>query len=208
DHHSTMSALKAYPGSCHCGNVQYQVRLKFPSRDTPVRPSADMIRLYKCNCSVCQKMGFFHCRPISPADDFILTSPATIEELGDYRANVGKAGWYFCKSCGVRVFGVGAAWEQVELNVEEWASEQHEGKETKLQKVWRTKGTTFATEEDGKEVRKLVHYVSVNAVTLEPSEDIDLRKWHDNGWIGYVENRSRDEVERNRMGKPYSGGMY
>ncbi|KAF2187940.1 hypothetical protein K469DRAFT_704220 [Zopfia rhizophila CBS 207.26] len=82
-----MSSTNIYHGSCHRGSIKYQIRLTFP----PIPdPTALSIRLYKCNCTTCQKMGYFHCRPISCSDDFILTSPSTIEELGDYRCNEKK----------------------------------------------------------------------------------------------------------------------
>jgi hypothetical protein len=106
------SDMKAYPGSCHCGDVQYQVKLKFP----PVHDAtADSIRIYKCNCSTCQKMGYFHCRPVDPANDYILTSPDP-EQLGDYRCFEKKHGWIFCKKCGVRVLGLGGSWEYVHVD--------------------------------------------------------------------------------------------
>jgi hypothetical protein len=108
-----MSFFKAYPGSCHCGDVQYQLKLKFPP-DMESAQNKDTIRIYKCNCTVCQKMGFFHCRPVTPADDFILTSPTAIEELGEYRTGSKKSAWYFCKKCGCRIMGLAGIWEQVE----------------------------------------------------------------------------------------------
>ncbi|XPT01243.1 hypothetical protein M3J09_010383 [Ascochyta lentis] len=194
-----MTLAKEYPGSCHCGFVQYKVRLQFP----PVQdPRAKSIRLYKCNCSTCQRMGFFHCRPISPADDFTLISPTNIEELGDYRVNSKTNGWYFCKKCGVRVFGVGGVWEQVHPDGE---GVDGEGAET-LPSVFKTKATTKTRKVDGEEVTEPYYYVSVNAVTLEPSEDIDLRKWHDNGWVFYVD--TRNHTGGPRLAKPYEGGMY
>ncbi|KAJ8112422.1 hypothetical protein OPT61_g5204 [Boeremia exigua] len=135
-------------------------------------------------------MGFFHCRPISPEDDFILTSPANIEELGDYRVFSETNGWYFCKKCGVRVFGVGGVWESKHIDVEQWANGKHEGEE-KSQLVMMTKPTTKKRVRDGKEVAEAYHYLSVNAVTLEPSEDIDLRMWHEKGWVLYMDCRER-----------------
>jgi hypothetical protein len=188
-----MAEYKAYPGSCHCGNVQYQVKLKFP----PVHdPKAESISIYKCNCSTCQKMGYFHLRPINPTEDYILTSPSP-EELGDYRCFEKKHGWYFCKECGVRVLGLGGSWEQVDLDVEKWAGTKKEGQEEKLQTVWKTKGPSEAKP----------YYLSVNAVTLEPGEDTDLRKWHEDGWIFYVETRRMDGTPA-RLGEPHEGGMY
>ncbi|KAF2789001.1 hypothetical protein K505DRAFT_328536 [Melanomma pulvis-pyrius CBS 109.77] len=194
-----MSSTSVHHGSCHCGNVQYQIRLKFPPVLTP---GAESIRLYKCNCTVCHKMGFFHCRPISPADDFIVTSPS-IEELGDYRVFAKKTGWYFCKSCGVRTFGVSGKWVQEEIDVEKWAG--REGGEGKMQKVWRTEPKDIETEVDGKTVTKKYHYTSVNAVTLEPGGNVNLIEWHEKGWLYYVD--SREETGEDRA-QPHHCGMY
>jgi hypothetical protein len=69
-------------------------------------------------------------------------------------------------------------------------------------------GYTWLTSQPGKEVSKPNHYVSVNAVTLEPSGDIDLNKWHDNGWVFYVENRFKIGGEKMRLAEPFEGGMY
>ena len=60
----------------------------------------------------------------------------------------------------------------------------------------------------GKEVSKPNHYISVNAVTLEPSEDIDLRKWQQNGWVFYVENRLKKNGTQMRLADPFEGGVY
>jgi hypothetical protein len=143
---TTMSVLKAYPGSCHCGKVQYQLKLKFPPDMTSMR-NEDTIRIYKCNCTVCQKMGFFHCRPITPAEDFILMSDPT--ELGEYRASTKKCAWYFCKDCGCRVVGVVGEWVEGDLHVEQWAGTKKEQDGDALRKVWKTKGKMITTEVDG-----------------------------------------------------------
>jgi hypothetical protein len=64
------------------------------------------------------------------------------------------------------------------------------------------------TMQAGKEVSKPNHYISVNAVTLDSSEDIDLRKWHQNGWVFYVENRVKENGTQMRLADPFEGGMY
>jgi hypothetical protein len=208
DLQATMSSSKAYSGSCHCGFVQYQIRLTFPpvlerqANDSTTKS----ISLYKCNCSTCQKMGFFHCRPIDPQKDFILISPTSFEELGDYRTFSKTQGWHFCKNCGVRVFGVAGKWEQADIDIGKWAGAKHTEEVDELQPVLRTKATTRTRMVDGKETTKDYHYISVNAVTLEPSDEIDLRMWHEKGWIVYVDCRSRTESVR--LGKPFEGGMY
>ncbi|KAJ4364493.1 hypothetical protein N0V83_009087 [Neocucurbitaria cava] len=202
-----MASHKAYPGSCHCGDVKYEVRLKFP----PINdPKTESVRIYKCNCTTCQKMGYFHCRPINPANDFILTSPAKIEELGEYRTAAKKCAFYFCKKCGVRVVGVIGTWEQVDLDVEHWAGRKEQADKEKLQRVWKSNPTTvITTDADGKEETKQSHYLSVNAVTLEPGGEIDLRKWHEDGWVFYVENLVKKEGRSEmRLKEPFEGGMY
>lgn len=153
-------------------------------------------------------MGFFHCRPINSTQDFILTSPATIEELGEYRTFAKKVGWYFCKDCGARVFGMGGTWEQVSLDVEHWAGTKEEEDRENLQKVWRSNPSTITTTQDGEEIAKPYHYLSVNAVTLEPGGDIDLGKWYDNGWVFYMDNLFKKNGRDERVGKPHEGGMY
>jgi len=50
-------------------------------------------------------------------------------------------------------------------------------------------------------------YLSVNAATLEAGQEgLDLREWHEKGWIAYLDEL--DEVEGNRLQKPHRGGMY
>lgn len=196
-----MSDTKVYHGSCHCGNVKYQVRLTLPPLITAER-TAKTVRIYKCNCTTCHKMGMFHCRPINLTEDFILTTPAP-SELGDYRVYDKKIGWFFCKSCGVRTFGLGGAWEETEINVDEWAG--RERTEEGTEKVWKTKGALLqATSDSGEKITRDMHYVSVNAVTLE---GVDLREWHEKGWIFYVDSLQSPR-EDPRYGKPHVGGMY
>lgn len=154
------------------------------------------------------QMGYFHCRPIDPAEDFILTSPASIDDLGEYRTFTKKIGWYFCKNCGVRVVGVAGKWEHVDLDIEHWAGKTKVEDRSKLQKVWKTQGTTRTVQVDGKEETQPYHYLSVNAVTLEPGDEIDLRKWHENGWITYFGNGEQKGGSNEQTGEPWEGGMY
>ena len=95
---------------------------------------------------------------------------------------------------------------QEEIDVEEWAGTKEKGAERKVQKVWKSNGEPRVFEVDGKRIERRP-YLSVNAVTLEPSEEIDLRKWHEKGWISYVETRRNDGTP-NRLGEPHEGGMY
>jgi hypothetical protein len=95
----------------------------------------------------------------------------------------------------------------VELDVVKWAGTKQEGEADKLQKVWKTKGESRTMDIGGKKITQ-PFYLSVNAVTLEPSDEIDLRKWHDNGWIFYVDNLKDDKSKKMRVGEPHEGGMY
>jgi hypothetical protein len=153
-------------------------------------------------------MGFFHCRPITPADDFILTSPTTIEELGEYRTGSKKYAWHFCKKCGCHIVGLAGVWEQVELDVEHWAGTKQKGDKENMLKVWKTKSTMVPKKVDGEEVSEPYHYVSVNAVTLEPGGEVDLKAWYESGWIFYVENRSKNYRTGQKLAEPFEGGIY
>ncbi|NNL95195.1 MAG: GFA family protein [Xanthomonadales bacterium] len=83
-------ALKFYSGGCHCGAVQYKVRL--PAN----------LEVHRCNCSICQKCGFLHL--IVNAADFELIKGAG--NLNEYNFNSGVARHLFCKHCGVKSFYV------------------------------------------------------------------------------------------------------
>jgi hypothetical protein len=141
-------------------------------------------------------MGMFHCRPDDSANDFIVTSPANIEDVGEYRCFSEKIGWYFCKRCGVRTFGMGGEWAPDELDVAAWASGE-EGHGT-LQKVFKTIPSSGGQQ---------VHYVSVNGTTLD---DIDLVDVYDQGWVYYIglKDKKKGEHPPMRFKKPFEGGCY
>jgi hypothetical protein len=189
-----------YPGSCHCGAIQYQIRLTLPPTHDPDR-NAKTVRLYKCNCTLCHKAGFFHCRPITIAEDFILTKPSP-SELGDY-----KNGWYFCKSCGVRTFTAFGSWTEVEIDVGQWQGCGRDGTGSGVtEKVWIVKpGPERTMMFNGQSVTRPLHYLSVNAVTLE---GVNLREWHEKGWMFYINRRDEEKPMDMRVGEPHEGGMY
>lgn len=147
-------------------------------------------------------MGMFHCRPSDLANDFIVTSPTDISQVGEYRCFTEKIGWYFCKRCGVRTFGMGGEWVPTELDVAKWAGNEEE--ETKMQNVFKTEPVkSGAMGYDGSRL----HYVSVNGTTLD---GIDLIDVHDKGWVYYIENKYRKDGENPgmRFKEPWKGGMY
>jgi len=93
-------------GSCHCGDVRFQV-------------TADLTRGgSRCNCSICTKIGGLGI--IVPPDALRILSPE--EELGQYVWGAGISRRYFCKRCGVHTFSrghlaeLGGAFAGVNLN--------------------------------------------------------------------------------------------
>lgn len=75
-------------GSCHCGNVAFEVEL------------AGEIEAQTCTCSICEKTGFIHV--IVANSKFRITKGA--DNLTEYTFNTGVAKHYFCKTCGIKAF--------------------------------------------------------------------------------------------------------
>jgi hypothetical protein len=79
---------KTHQGSCHCGNVKFEVEL-------------DASKGTMCNCRICSKLG------IRSA----ITKPSMLRELTDpaqhaeYPNRIGKR--VFCAVCGVHCYGTG-----------------------------------------------------------------------------------------------------
>jgi hypothetical protein len=86
-----MSSSTTYRGSCHCGNVTYDVELDLSG---PV---------LACNCSICTRTGSL--MAFVPTDKFQLLSGE--ESLTDYQFNTKQIHHLFCSNCGVRSFARG-----------------------------------------------------------------------------------------------------
>lgn len=110
----------------------------------------------------------------------------------------------------MRTFGAGGVWNETDLDVAKWATGEENKSSGETQKVWTiSKGEDFTRIEDGKKIVKPLHYLSVNAFTLEVGEGgVDLRDWHEKGWIFYVENAKRLNGTQMRLEKPFDGGLY
>lgn len=83
--------LKTYRASCHCGEVLIEADLDLS------QPS------YRCNCSICRRNRFWPA--IARPEGFRLLKGEA--ELTRYLFGSGKNHHFFCRHCGVRVFGEG-----------------------------------------------------------------------------------------------------
>lgn len=81
--------LKAYHGSCHCGNFAYTVTV-------PEIKSGS-----RCNCSVCHRKGYIHLR-ITPEQ---FKADEGTGELASYQFSEGSIHHFFCATCGSGVMG-------------------------------------------------------------------------------------------------------
>ncbi|PTM92608.1 GFA family protein [Mycoplana dimorpha] len=80
-----------YEGSCHCGNVAFEVEGDF---DTAV----------DCNCSMCRRRGGL--LAFVPRDKLVLTVPE--QNVSTYQFNRHVIRHHFCAVCGIAPFGEGA----------------------------------------------------------------------------------------------------
>ena len=83
--------LKTYSGSCHCGVVRFEADLDLSAST------------YRCNCSICRRNRFWPA--VATPEHFRLLSGEG--ELTRYVFGPERNHHYFCRHCGVRVFGVG-----------------------------------------------------------------------------------------------------
>src|SRR5581483_2559783 len=83
--------MKKHIGSCHCGAVKFEAELDLSKGAG------------HCNCSICTKLGGMRsfCKPSQFA---LLTDRAA---LGAYEWGYKIAKRFFCKTCGIHVFGEG-----------------------------------------------------------------------------------------------------
>ena len=85
-----MAETTKYKGSCHCGNVRFEVE-------------ADLSGVIACNCSICSRAGYL----LAFVSDAQFQLLAGEDAQTDYQFNTKNIHHLFCKTCGVRSFGHG-----------------------------------------------------------------------------------------------------
>jgi hypothetical protein len=90
-HPPDMSEAKTYQGSCHCGDVKFEVQLDLSKPATT------------CNCSICSRTGTM----LSFVPDTVFNMKSGEDSLTDYQFGNQHIHHLFCKRCGVRSFARG-----------------------------------------------------------------------------------------------------
>ena len=93
--------LKTYRGSCHCGAVRFEAEIDL------AQPT------YRCNCSVCSRNRFW-AAVVKPDAFRLLEGKSAVQQ---YLFNSRRNEHYFCKTCGVRAYGLGNLGEMVGVNI-------------------------------------------------------------------------------------------
>lgn len=86
------SLPRVVTGSCHCGNVTFQV--DFVSNSETV---------LDCNCSICAKKGFLH---LTVPKERVRISAESLRHMTTYKYGTDVAQHTFCSTCGVQAIYV------------------------------------------------------------------------------------------------------
>ena len=82
--------MQTYHGSCHCGDVRYDVTL-------------DLGEVVECNCSICSRTGTM----LAFTGESQFDLKAGEDHLTDYQFAAKKIHHLFCERCGIRSFARG-----------------------------------------------------------------------------------------------------
>jgi len=93
--------LKTYHGTCHCGAVRFEAEIDL------AQPT------YRCNCSICSRNRFW-AAVVTPGAFRLLEGESAVQQ---YLFNSMRNEHYFCKTCGVRAYGLGNKGEMVGVNI-------------------------------------------------------------------------------------------
>ncbi|HEX6636358.1 MAG TPA: GFA family protein [Steroidobacteraceae bacterium] len=91
--------LKTYHGSCHCGAVRFEADIDL------AQPT------YRCNCSICARNRFW-AAVVKPEAVRVLQGRG---ELVQYLFNSMQNEHRFCRTCGVRPYGIGRTPDDMEV---------------------------------------------------------------------------------------------
>lgn len=218
----SLPTRRPYHGSCHCGLTRYIAYLTLPPPIITAESGHHTTRIYKCNCSTCQKAAIFHVRLPSPPDDFFLLSPISKDGsfggiktgeggLKDYTCFEGDIHFYFCPNCGGRCFSLVGEGEIKSIPADSIPPPPrkylHDSVIPPPQEVESNDGVIKAWSPKKEGWNEGQTYLSVNAVSLEPGQEgLDLREWTEQGWIFYLD--TWEQVGEDRLKLPHEGGMY
>lgn len=154
-----------------------------------------------------------HLRLASPPDDFLLLSPEDPAREGS-GVSLYKDTWYFCKTCGVRCFIAAGQFERTKVELTAnllakldvgdgiLATPDRAGVFVKKVSVWKAKKEGWLEFP----APGATSYLSVNMCTLDADQEgLDLRRFHEEGWIGYYGKLKGLEGYHN---EPFEGGTY
>ncbi len=100
------SGTKVHTGGCHCGAVRFEAELDLDAGAT------------RCNCTICTRVAATSV--IVKPDALRVLSGA--EGLAEYRGGSSPNARFFCRRCGIQVFGrgfveeIGGAYASVNVN--------------------------------------------------------------------------------------------
>ena len=100
------SGVQVHAGGCHCGAVRYEAKLDLSTGAS------------RCNCSICQKVGS---TGMGGKPGMVRVVKGE-EHLSTYAVGDSPNKRFFCKHCGIHLFGkgdvpeLGGAFESVNIN--------------------------------------------------------------------------------------------